>query len=124
MNFIWNMRKVDWERMRNDHIERLYDVENVYGQVMVGTLSIEFIHTMDDSDWYLFTEVFEYGKNTGYGYTMENHVPYDMLDCYIRVPFRCKTFESFKTMVVKEIKKMIKENHLEEQANAPLADWK
>ena len=116
------MTKSEWERMYKEHKEKIDNCNNVYGNVYVGKLCVDFCHTKDEDAWYLYSNTFEMGKDTGYGETSKG-IPYSLLDCDIRIPIRCKTFDSFKKDVEHNIKEMIVENHLEEQANAPLADW-
>ena len=123
MKFKWNMTEAEWKRMIDEHINRIDNSENCYGSVYVGKLCIEFIHTKDESDWDLYTNVYEIGKDTGYGYTNKNNIPYDLTDAGLTVPIRCKTFESFKEKVEEKIKKMVEEYNLVEQAEVELVNW-
>ena len=122
MKFKWNMKESEWKRMIDEHINHKDSSDNVYGNLYVGKLCIDFVHTKDDDAWYLFPEVFELGKDTGYGYTPSN-VPYDYLDSDFKIPVRCKTFDSFKAKVEKLVKDMVVRDNLIEQAEAELADW-
>ena len=122
MIFEWKMTEEDWKRLRRDDEEHICESNDFFGSVNVGKLCIEFIHSMDESAWYPYTNVYEYGKDTGYGYT-QNGVPYDLLDSSVTIPVKCETFEEFKKEIEKYTKLMVDEDHLEEQAEAPLADW-
>ena len=124
MKIKWNMEEKEWKRMINEHINHIDNCDNCYGNLYIGRLCIEFVHTKDTDAWYLYTNVFELEKDTGYGYTVDGNIPYDLLDAYIEIPVRCKTFNSFKTNVESKVKKMIKDYGLEEQANSELGDWK
>jgi len=124
MEFVWNMKEKEWKRMINEHVNHIDSCHNCYGNLYIGKLCIDFAHTKDMDAWYLYTSVFELGKDTGYGYTVDGNIPYDLLDAYIEIPVRCKTFDSFKKSVEDKVEKMIKEYGLQEQAEAPLGDWK
>ena len=124
MEFKWDMKEKDWKRMIDEHINHVDHWNNVYGQLYVGKLCLDFYHTKDESDWYLDAYTFELGKDGGYGETIEGHIPYDLLSASIEIPIGCKTFESFKEECEKRVREMIEKKGLEEQANAPLGDWK
>ena len=123
MKFKWDMTESEWKRMIDEHVNHKDNSNNVYGNLYVGKLCIDFCHTKDESAWYLYVSVFEIGKDTGYGYTVEGNVPYDLLDNEIQIPVKCKTFDNFKREIEKRVKQMVITDGLEEQANAELAEW-
>ena len=123
MIFKWNMNESEWKRMIDEHINHIDNGDNVYGNLYVGRLCLDFCHSKDESAWFLYVDTFELGKDTGYGYTKDG-IPYDLLDSCISIPVDCKMFDDFKKEVEKHVIEMIKEDGLEEQANDNENGWR
>lgn len=120
MNFEWDMTKREWKRYKTDCGSKRRIINDYYGKVLVGNLSIEFQLTDENKP---FTNWFCLYRDTGYGYT-ENGTPYDLLDDYFTVPIKCKSFDNFKKLCEKKICKLLNANNeLLTEANQPTAKW-
>jgi hypothetical protein len=127
MEFKWEMEEKDWKKLvldnRARHTKRKLDGNNVYGEVKVGYLNADIVHTMDKSDWYAFSNVFALGKDEGYGET-ESGVPYALLNGSPKVPIRCKSFDSFKRAFEKNFEEYINQNEeTKELVAKPIGKW-
>ena len=111
--FEWNMAESDWKFMEEVH-NNLHpnDADDFFGNLTLNDKYVaDFQHTLDDSDessWYLYTNIFEYGKDTGYGRTKDG-IPYDLIDDDFVVPYGCRSFELFKRECEKRFSRCIKE---------------
>lgn len=126
LKFKWDMTKKEWEDLKHDNKKgnkKLSKTANVYGRCYVGNLCIDILHTLDNSSWYPFCNLFALGKDDGYGETAVGKIPYSLLDCSPSVPIKCKTFESFKQCLEAKFAECINTNNLSELAAAPLGNW-
>jgi hypothetical protein len=124
MKFEWNMTKERWSDLVKDHADKNRKVsDNVYGQVRIGNLSADILHTADKDDWYPFAYVFALGKDDDYA-TTESGVPYALLDDSPEVPIEAETFEEFREKFEKNFEDFINEaQETRTLANAPLGNW-
>lgn len=126
-NFIWNMTEEDWKRLMLDNTKKDNKdckIDNhCYGQCFIGTLCSDILHTLDNTDWYAYANVFVLGVDDGYG-TTKSGIPYTMLDDGPIVPMHCNSFEEFKTKFEESFKSYIqKTTCCKEYAAAPAGNW-
>ena len=109
MKAIWRMNENNWRNYVNDNNskgkEKFSSDADMYGAVVVGNIRAEFHHTLDNSDWYAFVNVFALGVDDGYG--EEDGTPYALLSDAPRVPINANTFEEFKTAFEKDLEAYI-----------------
>ena len=126
MKFVWHMTERDWENFIHDsNIENETDFGGgFYGNCYVGYLCADVLHTLDQSDWYAYSNMFGLGIDDGYGETLKGNIPYSLLDSYVEVPVDCNSFEEFKKCFEKNFEECINLNEeLKELADMPLGDW-
>jgi len=79
--FEWDMTKGEWEDYVKDNesysSKNLSKSADVYGELRFGKLCIDFQHTLDETDWYPFINVFRIDEDGGYGYI--NGRPYNLV---------------------------------------------
>ena len=126
MKFVWHMTEENWKNFMNDkNMKNKTSCDGgFYGNCYVGYLCADILHTLDDSDWYAYSNMFGLGIDDGYGETLKGNIPYSLLDSYVEVPLNCNSFENFKKCFEKRFEKCINSNEeLKELANMPLGDW-
>ena len=125
MNFTWKMTEQDYKRLLKDNAKKSGAAairDDVYGQCMVGGLCADIQHTLDCSDWYAFANVFQLGKDTGYG-TTDDGTPYDLVDDGPAVPLDAASFDEFKAEFEKNFAAFIEKKGLAEAANQTTPVW-
>lgn len=121
-NFKWDMSEKEWARYKKENDERIYDSMNCYGCFECGALRFEFAHTMDESAWYPYINVFIYGVG-GYD-VLANGKPYAHDEVW-DTPLKADTFEGFKADCEALATKEIEGNtRYAEYANMPFGDWR
>ena len=95
MNFIWTMDETEWKRLKDTQRLKKYDTNDYFGSCYVGGICCDFQHTMDDSFWYAFANLFYVEENSMYG-KLKDGTRYDIYYGSPIVPIRCVTFKAFK----------------------------
>mgnify|MGYP004675052741 CR=1 FL=1 len=95
MNFTWTMDETEWKRLKDTQRLKKYDTNDYFGSCYVGGICCDFQHTMDDSSWYAFVNLFYVEENSTYG-KLEDGTRYDIHYGSPILPIRCVTFKTFK----------------------------
>lgn len=95
MNFTWTMDETEWKRLKDTQRLKKYDTNDYFGSCYVGGICCDFQHTMDDSSWYAFVNLFYVEENSTYG-KLEEGTRYDIHYGSPILPIRCVTFKTFK----------------------------
>lgn len=130
MNFKWEMTEENWRNYMHDN-NLLEDEtgepskdwkEGIYGQCFIGNLCAEFVHSLDNSDWYAYTNVYALGIDDEYAAT-KSGVPYALLDDGPVVPMGCHSFDEFQQHFESNFIEYIEANGHTSLANTELGNW-
>ena len=144
LEFRWNMDENEWKRLRDVQLNHTETLDNYFGSVECGAIKVEFCHTIDESAWFPYTNVFCYGYDNDYG-ILDNGVAYGDIDwdffgdaykgdyeSYLSYDefinfFLGETFEEFKRRVQNTIHFAIYWDGyaiLQEYCKKPFGDWR
>ncbi len=126
MKFIWDMTERDWENFMHDNkIENKTALgDGFYGNCYVGYLCADIHHTLDETDWYAYVNIYGLGIDDRYGETPTG-IPYALLDYDFKVPVDYDTFEEFKKCFEKNFEECFNSNEeLKKLADMPYVSWR
>lgn len=109
MEFIWTMDRNEWKRLKDTQKFKKYDVNDYFGSCYIGGVCCDFQHTMDDSAWYAFANLFYTEEDSNYG-KLKDGTKYELHYGSPMLPIRCMTFKTFKKRFEKIFEKYINEH--------------